>query len=358
MPSHQLAVTEHFSIEWFSGADHGGLYVFQNAGEYSLRSGGGQVWKDYDPYLTGPQFFVDLSLVPRLIAELKAAETAITVLSRTSYSFVPTLHRVPKKDGGSPGAAYYEPLEVAGEQRQELAGGLEKACSQENVKQHEEKNPSESYYVLDSDYLMDRIWASSVRYPELRGGQKEIVEIEVPPATLPQAPKVRSRPPMSTEYGRGATLLRTARTRHQCSARRCIDYVWIKPGQQYIEHRHGSYTERYHVKCAFRCKQIPENWLNPHFEQYHTLVEIGFKGWIEQEKQKMTEYDDEIFKVPSDVAKVQWLVEQVKSGYHLDQYEREEWRDHLRYTPVDLEPYQTARELVGLTGPVLPTREK
>lgn len=353
MPSYKLAVTEHFSIEWFSGADQGGLYVFQNAGADSLRSGGEQSWKEYNKYLEGPQFFISSSLIPNFINELEEANTGITVLSRVSYTFVPTFHRVPKKNGGTPDAAYYKPLEVAGDQRQELADGLKRACSRENIEQLEENNPSESCYVLNNDYLADGVWASSLHYPEHLRVHRESVGNELPPATLSQVPKDRIRPPSSTIYGYGQTLLRIARSRHRCSAGRCIGYVWIKENQQYIEHRHGSRTERYHIKCAFRYERIPDNWLNPRFEQYHVLVALGLEGWIQQETQKREEYDNEKFVVPSDAAAVERLVGLVEAGYTLDQYEREEWRDHLRYTPIDLEPYKTARASVGLTNPLL-----
>ncbi len=102
---------------------------------------------------SAPECFVDLDLVPALLAELHDGDVAMTLLSRVTSPFVPGFHRRPKKDGGEPGLAYYTPLSVEGTLRGELADALERACSRENVTDLEERNSSEGYCVLDNRFL-------------------------------------------------------------------------------------------------------------------------------------------------------------------------------------------------------------
>lgn len=277
----------------------------------------------------------------------------MTILSRVTFPFVPGFHRRPKKDGGVPGQAYYTPLVVEGEQRQELAAALEFACSKENVTRLEANNSAEGYHVLDDDYLENGVWHSARWFVGRRGerASKTPTAIHLSPAKLEQEPKARFWAPRGGAGGRVPAFLRVAKTKHRCSKNPCIDYFWIKPNQIYVEHRQRSSATRYHVKCAFRAGKIPVNWLNPHFEQYYSLVELGLKGWIEKEGEKSENYDEEKFDVPSNAQRVTEFVQKVKNGYQLDEYERQEWRDHLRHVPVDTEPYQTARESVGLSNP-------
>lgn len=358
MPNCQLAITKHFEIVWWPGADSRGLYVSQTPETFELDGVGhfsGYVTKPYARLdeRSVPQFFVDRALVSSLIDELRGGNETMTILSRVTFPFVPGFHRRPKKDGGVPGQAYYTPLVVEGEQRQELADALEFACSKKNVTHLEANNSAEGYSVLDNDYLEDGVWHSTLWLAEQFSERvsKTPTALELPPAKLEQTPKIRFRAPSHSIYGHGATLLRTSRTKQQCNQRPCIDYFWIKPNEQYVEHRQGSHTARYHIKCAFRNGKIPSNWLNPHFEQYYALVKLGLKGWIQQEREKREDYDEEEFKVPSNAQRVTEFVQKMKDGYQLDEYERQEWRDHLRHVPVDVEPYQTARELVGLPDP-------
>lgn len=348
----QLAQTDHFSIHWFSGADRGGLYISETPVSDGSPPGTGKPWTENEQYLGGPESYVSLSQIPGLILELRSQDTTFTLFSRVSDVDVPTAHRRPKKDGGVRGQAYYVPLVVQGHMRQELADALELACSEENVKRCEEMNSAESYVILDGDYLVNGVWALTLRFPQLAAVRSADTWAELPPAVLDAAPKQRLRPPSGSRYGHGKTHLRSARERHRCNAPRCIDYFWIKPGQQYVEHKRGSSpVMRYHLKCAFRYERIPPNWLNPHFEQYYALVEAGLTGWIDKEREKRGPYDEAQFSVLSTASAVEEFVKKVEAGYQLDSYEREEWREHLRYVPVDTEPYQAARSAVGLANP-------
>ncbi len=340
MPVYTLAATEHFQILWTPGADDGGLYVLAASSE--------DRWRE-------PQFFAELTLIQSLADELRGGSETITVLSRVTRPFVPVVHRKPKKDGGSPDKAYYTPLVVEGEHRQELANALLFACSEENVTRLEADNSDESNTVLHGNYLESGLWNWMRSYPGVPrihyGEPWACTTIQVPPAKLDVEPKSRLRAPSHNVQGSGTTLLRKARTKRRCSQRPCIDYAWIKPEAYYVEHQHGRHTTPCHIKCAFRSGKIPVNWLNPHFEQYYTLVEIGLQAWVEREREKREDYDGEKFDIPSYLKRVTEFVQEVEGGYELDKYERQEWRDHLRHVPLDVEPYQTARKLVDLPDP-------
>lgn len=312
MPNCILATTERFVIEWWPGVtSERGLYVRAASSE--------DHWRD-------PQFFVERELVQSLIDELRGGSETITVLSRVTSPFVPGFHRRPKKDGGSPDKAYYIPLVVEGEHRQELADTLVFACSKENVARLEADNSDEGYYVLNNNYLEDGVWHWRSSYPTYQkllgdenGEPRVFPTIQIPPAKLDVEPKSRLRAPSHSVQGHGTTLRR--------------------------------HTTPCHIKCAFRSGKVPINWLNPHFEQYYTLVGLGLQAWVEREREKREDYDEEKFDIPSYLTRVTEFVQEVEGGYELDKYERQEWRDHLRHVPLDVEPYQTARKLVDLPDP-------
>ncbi len=365
LPIERLATTENFIIEWFSGGDDCGLYVF--------RSG----------YYQGPQFFVDLELVPGLIDKLRNGKETVTIftrivkghmthhLNRPKVQFVPRLHHIFKKDGGVWGEAYYTPMVVEAQELQELVDALESACSRDNIRRLEESNSSESYEVLNNKYLENGIWyilhldGTSSRWPYNSDG------VELKPAKLEKSPKIPFYPPSPK------IILRKARDKHQCYKsvfKECIDYFWIKSGRHYVEHRHGGIIDRYHIKCAFRFGMIPIQWLNPHFEQYYRLIDLGWKGWIETERRKRTDYNEGELHIPSTFGVelhpssddpqsapdyptstleefVEGFIQEVEAGYVLDRREKGKWREYLRDVPIDIEPYQTARNMVGLLNP-------
>ena len=175
--------------------------------------------------------------------------------------------------------------------------------------------------------------------------------IEIPAHQLAQAPKHRFRAPTGNIYGDGTTVLRVAGAKHRCSKSRCLEYVWIKPGISYVEQRRAKGAFRFHIKCAFREGIIPARWLSPHFEQHHLLVELGFAGWLDREREKVPPFDLEKALASLNPPRVEEFVELMKSGYELDSFERSDWREFLHHVPFDIEPFGTARKLVGLPDP-------
>ncbi len=346
MPNHILVTTPHFEIVWWPGVDNRGLYITMRLDADSLS------WLDSD----APQCFVDLDLVPALIVELRESDAALPLLSRVTSPFVPHFYRRPKKDGGEPGLAYYTPLSVEGALRGELADALERACSWEDVARLEERNSSESYSVLDNRFLENGVWRSTSTFP----GAGEWLSrtpsnaIEIPAHQLALAPKHRFRAPTGNIYGDGTTVLRVAGAKHRCWKSRCLEYVWIKPGISYIEQRRAKGAFRFHIKCAFREGIIPVRWLSPHFEQHHLLVELGFVGWLDREREKVPPLDLEKALASLNPPRVEEFVELMKSGYELDSSERSDWREFLHHVPFDIEPFGTARKLVGLPDPSKP----
>lgn len=345
-----LAATQHFLVEWHHGADSDGLYLYAYAGND----------KDENDRSTGCTY-IGLTFLPGLLNELRSVNSPLTILCRVGYAYkVPGLFKRSQKDGGETGKAYYTPLYVQGHHRAELADALEVACSRENVIHLEETQGSDWHEDVLKGYALEAgelVFAK--RYEpspeELTNTAKFRTSglppmFELTPFALERPPKQRTYPPRV--YGSGSTILRTASREHRCDKQRCIAGYRVKKGELYVEHRRGSRTGRYHLKCAFRESLIPTNWLNPHFEQYHELRANGFGGWVEQERKSYPACNDATYTVPSEPEAVKQFIQQVEQGiYELDKYDREEWRDHLRQTPFDIEPYRTARRLVGLSMP-------
>lgn len=352
MPNHNLASTSHFEIVWWPGVDSRGLYISQRLPDEPEDAGATLMTKGYALLETRdiPQCFIDLDLVPSLIADLRTGDTPLMLLSRVTFTFVPGFHRQPKKNGGDPKLAYYTPLSVEGALRGELADALEQACSRETMTR-EEQRASDYYSLLNNTFLEDGVWRSGYGSGELLSRAHPLNTLELPAHQLAQEPKQRFRVPTGNIYGEGTILLRVASAKHRCSKSRCLDYVWIKPGNLYVEQRKGKSASRFHIKCAFRQGTIPARWLSPHFEQHHLLVEHGFQGWIDQEKEKTVEFDLEQALSRLNPQRVEEFVTLLNDGYQLDSFERGDWREFLHHTPFDIEPFASARKLVDLPDP-------
>ena len=355
MPNHILGTTPNFSIVWWSGStSQRGLFItrLESSDRYKEAPTGLDRFGGED----APECFIELEWVPGLITDLRRDAAEITLLNRVSYPFVPFSHRRPKKDGGDPALAYYVPLDVAGVERAELADALELACSRENATQAEADNCSEGYYVLNNQYLDGDVWRSmsswigDESYDTFYGDEGDEVKspIEMPAHQLAIAPKQRFRAPSGGANLDGASL-REARSRRRCLLSPCIAGRWIEAGETYIA-RQGAFKGDSHIKCAFRNGNIPKNWLNPHFEQYHRLALLGFEGWIKEEHKKMVGFDPDKFDIPWGVERAKELLTMLRDGYQLDAEEKREWRAYLSFVPIDIEPYSTLRKLLGMTN--------
>lgn len=346
MSNHILNTSPNFTIVWWSGnTSERGIFIerLESSAHYEempkgIGSFGGP---------TAPQCFIELEWVPGLIAELRQAEDDITLLNRVTYPFVPFFHRRPKKDGGNPKLAYYSPLIVRGDERTELADALQHACSQENVAQAE-ANGSDWYYVLNNRYLEGGVWRSMsgpmVNESEAEFWDNEAREyIQMPAHQL--AIKQLLRAPGGGANSGGA-VLRVAKSKRACNESKCIAGRWIKANETYVVHRRNSSGDT-HIKCSFRSGLVPANWLNPHFEQYHALVALGFEGWILKERK--ADFDAEKFELPWGAERVEDLITKLEAGYELDAYEKREWRLYLTLLPIDVEPYANARKLLGMS---------